>query len=75
MHLGPFSLNMDESTSTGNNKKVLATIVSYYNPELGKVVVEHLCSVELIKANTAAIFATVNRSKYGFKQNESWYPT
>ena len=63
-HLGkyPFSLNMDESTSTGNNKKVLATIVSYYNPELGKVVVEHLCSVELIKANTAAIFASLENT-------------
>ena len=58
----PFSLNMDESTSTGNNKKVLATIVSYYNTELGVVVVEHLCSVELIKANTAAIFASLENT-------------
>lgn len=37
----PFSLNVDESTSS-SNKKVLSMLVSYFNEELNDIVVEHL---------------------------------
>ncbi|KAK1902004.1 Zinc finger BED domain containing protein 5 [Dissostichus eleginoides] len=44
----PFSINLDESTSN-SNKKVLSILVSYFNQELNRVVVEHLGSIEVIK--------------------------
>ena len=46
MRQTPFSLNIDESTSS-NDKRVLAVLVSFYN----KVSNEHMESVELIKIN------------------------
>ena len=46
MRQTPFSLNIDESTSS-NDKRVLAALVSFYN----KVSNEHMESVELIKIN------------------------
>lgn len=40
----PFSINLDESTSS-SNKKVLSILVSYFNQELKHVVVAHLGSI------------------------------
>lgn len=54
----PFSLNLDEATSS-NNKKVLAVLVSYFSPIKKEVVVEHLASIELVKADAASIFEAV----------------
>ncbi|KAJ4940452.1 hypothetical protein JOQ06_026755 [Pogonophryne albipinna] len=50
----PFSLNVDESTSS-SNKKVLAMLVSYFDQELKDVVVEHLGSLEVVKVNAASL--------------------
>ena len=54
----PFSLNIDESTSNADNR-VLAIMVNYFNPTLNKMVVEHLAAFELVKVNTASIFAAL----------------
>lgn len=54
----PFSLNIDESTSA-NNKKVLAILVSYFSPVKEQVVVEHLASIELVKVDSSSIFDAV----------------
>ncbi|XP_053397560.1 uncharacterized protein LOC128556423 [Mercenaria mercenaria] len=51
----PFSLNIDESTST-NNKHVLAVLVNYFDQNINKVVCEHLAALELIKVDTASIY-------------------
>ncbi len=51
----PFSMNMDESTSN-NNKKVLAILVSYLNQNTKTVDVEHMESVEVKKVNSAALY-------------------
>lgn len=48
----PFSLNIDESTSN-SYKKVLSMLVSYFNPELNDVVVDHLGSLEVLKVSAA----------------------
>ncbi|XP_055031854.2 uncharacterized protein [Misgurnus anguillicaudatus] len=53
----PFSLNLDEATSS-SDKKVLSILVSYYNPERKAVDVEHLGSFEIVKV-TAAILENV----------------
>ncbi|XP_064867829.1 uncharacterized protein LOC115111941 [Oncorhynchus nerka] len=50
----PFSLNLDESTSN-SNKKVLSVLVSYYHDDMGKVVVEYLGSLEVIKVNAVSL--------------------
>ncbi|RUS88031.1 hypothetical protein EGW08_004197 [Elysia chlorotica] len=54
----PISLNIDEGTSdvSSNNKKVLAVLVSYFSTVKEQVVVEHLASLELIKAGAETIF-------------------
>jgi len=49
---------MDESTAN-NNKRILAILVSYYNPQMKRVVIEHLTSCELIKVNTDSIYKTL----------------
>ena len=54
----PFSLNVDESTSS-NNRRVLTYLVSYYDPEEGKCMVEHLQSSELIKVDTESIYVDI----------------
>ncbi|CAM1291290.1 FBN1 (predicted) [Pycnogonum litorale] len=51
----PFSLNIDESTSS-SHKRVLAVLVSYYSDIAKCVVVEHLTSLELIKVNAVSIY-------------------
>jgi len=43
----PFSLNIDEAMSK-THKKLLAILVSYFNPSKSAVVVEHLTSIEVI---------------------------
>nr|XP_055069280.1 uncharacterized protein LOC129450264 [Misgurnus anguillicaudatus] len=50
----PFSLNVDESTSS-SFKKVLSMLVSYFNEELNDVVVEHLGSLEVWKVTSASL--------------------
>jgi hypothetical protein len=50
----PFSMNIDESTSSNNNK-VLAMLVSFYNPNTRQVEVEYLGSINLLKVNAAAV--------------------
>ena len=54
MRQTPFSLNIDESTSS-NDKRVLAVLVSFYNKVSSSVVCEHMESVELIKINAESI--------------------
>ncbi|KAG5276736.1 hypothetical protein AALO_G00109140 [Alosa alosa] len=49
-----FSLNVDESTSN-NNKKVLSMLVCYHHDDFGKVMVEHLGSLEMLKTNAATL--------------------
>ena len=51
-------LNIDESTSNADNR-VLAVMVNYFNPVLNKMVAEHLAALELVKVNTASIFAAL----------------
>ncbi|KAL5010546.1 hypothetical protein ScPMuIL_012851 [Solemya velum] len=51
----PFSLNIDESTSS-SHKRVLAVLVSYYSDIDKSVVVEHLKSLELIKVDAVSIY-------------------
>ena len=53
-----FSLNLDEATST-SNKRVLAILVSYFHPASGRVVVEHLTSLELVRVNTKSIYDAI----------------
>ena len=54
----PFSLNMDESTSTGN-KRVVTVLVSYYNPAVQRVVIEHLESFTVVKVDALSLFNCV----------------
>lgn len=57
---GPFSLNIDESTSN-SDKRILAILVSYLCPKQKKIVVEHLQSVELYKVDTNSVFTAVKQ--------------
>ncbi|XP_060790878.1 uncharacterized protein LOC132894778 [Neoarius graeffei] len=50
----PFSINLDEATSS-SDKKVLSILVSYYNPGRKAVDVEHLGSFEVLKVTTATL--------------------
>lgn len=54
----PFSLNLDEATSS-SNKKVLTVLVSYFDVCDGCVKIEHLKSVELEKATSEVIFGEI----------------
>lgn len=51
----PFSLNIDESTSSAN-KKILAVMVNYFNLDREEMVMEHLSAIELIKVDTDTLF-------------------
>ena len=60
----PFLLNMDESTSS-NTRHVYTILVSFYNPKVGNIVVEHLgsinvpsCTCEYLYHETLTIFST-----------------
>ena len=54
----PFSLNCDEAFSN-KNTKVLAMLVCFYDPDLGRVVCEHLRSAELVTVNSESIFTLI----------------
>lgn len=53
-----FSLNMDESTST-NNEKIVAVLVSYFSKEEGQIVVKHLESFSIVTADSSSLFEKV----------------
>ena len=55
----PFCLNIDESTSS-NNKRVLGVLVSYYSADEGRVMVEHLAALELIRVTTQSVMKALN---------------
>ena len=45
--------------STETNKEVLGVLTSFYNKDLGKVVVEHLVSIELLTVTSDALYQAV----------------
>lgn len=51
----PFSLNIDEATSS-NNKKVLGILVSYFDDDVGHIVVEHLASIEMVSVKSESLY-------------------
>lgn len=53
-----FSLNMDESAST-NNEKVVAVQVSYFSEEERQIVVKHLESFSIVTADSSSLFDKV----------------
>ena len=53
-----FSLNMDESTST-NNEKIVAVLVSYFSKEERQIVVKHLESFSIVTADASSLFGKV----------------
>ena len=46
----PFSINIDECTSS-NSQKVFSILVSYFDIEIGESVVQHYESISLIEVN------------------------
>ena len=55
----PFSMNIDECTTKGNNEKVLSILVSYYSNEQKECVVRHYASVSMTTVNARTVYATV----------------
>ena len=55
-----FSLNIDESTSSAH-KHVLAVLVSYYNDQYNKTMIEYLGAIELKRLSTDAIFVELDK--------------
>ncbi|RUS87552.1 hypothetical protein EGW08_004658 [Elysia chlorotica] len=53
-----FSLNVDEATSN-SHKKVLTLLVNHFSDTMGKVVTNHLASVELQKATSDSVFNAI----------------
>lgn len=53
-----FSLNIDEATST-NNMRVLSLLCSYYSPDIGRVVIEHLTSLSVITVTAENLFNAI----------------
>ena len=51
----PFSLNIIETTSKTKGR-VLAVIVSYWNSELKKLVVNHLAAIQVTTGNAQSMF-------------------
>jgi hypothetical protein len=54
-----FSLNLDESTAN-NLLHVLSVLVSYFSPEKGQIIIEHLCSFSVIKVDAESLFNEVS---------------
>ena len=54
----PFSLNIDEASST-NHKKVLSILVNYFSDEEQKVVTEHLTSVDMLTVTSESLYNTL----------------
>lgn len=50
-----FCLNLDESTNS-NQEKVVAVLVSYFSSEKKEIIVRHLESFTVIKADAESIF-------------------
>ena len=53
-----FSTNMKEY-STGNNKKVFSVLVSFYDEEKERSVVEHYSSIECVVVNVQVLFNSI----------------
>ena len=53
-----FSTNMKEY-STGNNKKVFSILVSFYDEEKERSVVEHYSSIECVVVNVQVLFNSI----------------
>lgn len=49
-----YSLNIDEATAD-NSARVLSIMVSFFDADIGRVVVHHLASVEMILVNSANV--------------------
>ena len=58
MKTGPFSLNIDEATSSSLHK-VLCILVGRYSPSREKLVVEHLTSISLVKVDSESVFKAI----------------
>lgn len=54
-----FSLNIDEATSS-NNQKVLAVMVSYFCSDANDVVIKHLDSISVIKVDADTLFKALD---------------
>lgn len=54
----PFSINVDEAMSA-SNKKVISLLVSYFDIEMSVIRVEHLASVEILKADSATVLNAI----------------
>ena len=54
----PFSINIDEYTSS-NNHKVFSILVSFFDAEEGMCKVEHYESISLIVVNSLTLFDTI----------------
>ena len=61
-----FSVNMDEATSN-NRYRVLAILVSYFNPDQDRVVVEHLVSLSLTRVDSESVFNAIDKQFKNFK--------
>jgi hypothetical protein len=53
-----FSLNIDEATSS-NHKRILAVLVSCFDPDVDKVVIEYLASIELVKVTSETVLQKI----------------
>ena len=69
MQTQPFSLNIDEATSS-NTCKVLAVLVNYVDSAEKRVVTEHLTSISLIRADAQSIFDAID--KFFEDENIPW---
>lgn len=54
----PFSINLDESTST-NTKHVLTVLVAYYEAKENNIVVEHLDSIDVPKCTSENLYVAL----------------
>ena len=60
LKITPFSLNMDESTST-NTKHVFTILVSYYNSSTNNIAVDHLASVDVPSCTSENLYTEVTK--------------
>lgn len=60
LQYGPFSLNLDESTSE-SNKRILAILTTYFCPKQERIVLEHLKSIEMFKVDTKSVLRAVDK--------------
>ena len=56
MKTTPFSLNIDESTSKGNKKRILNVLVNLFSHELGKCITSLYCAMEMTVVNAQTVF-------------------